>query len=130
MAAADCLGMLSATGVNGVTIARGSLGNPWIFRDCLALAAGNAAPSRPTIAEQGEVLAAHFAEAIGHYGAERAGRVLVRAGVRYSRLHPQRKLLGIAFQKVRSTPDYAAVLREWYGVEVADVPEPVASAAR
>lgn len=35
--AEDCLRMMAETGVDGVTIARGCIGNPWIFRDCIAL---------------------------------------------------------------------------------------------
>jgi nifR3 family TIM-barrel protein len=38
--AGDCLGMLRETGCDGVMIARGSLGAPWIFRQVAELAAG------------------------------------------------------------------------------------------
>ena len=38
--AEDCLNMLVETGVDGVTAARGAIGNPWIFRQARALAAG------------------------------------------------------------------------------------------
>ncbi len=39
--AADCLRMIEQTGVNGVTVARGAIGNPWIFSQALALRAAN-----------------------------------------------------------------------------------------
>ncbi|MEZ6081156.1 MAG: tRNA-dihydrouridine synthase family protein [Pirellulaceae bacterium] len=38
--ATDCLRMLSETGVDGVTVARGAIGNPWIFEQTRALAGG------------------------------------------------------------------------------------------
>ena len=41
--AEDCLNMLIQTGVDGVTAARGAIGNPWIFRQARALAAGQPA---------------------------------------------------------------------------------------
>ena len=37
-AADDCLDMIAQTGVDGVTVARGSIGNPWIFQQTKALA--------------------------------------------------------------------------------------------
>ena len=36
-AADDCLDMIAQTGVDGVTVARGSIGNPWIFQQTKAL---------------------------------------------------------------------------------------------
>ena len=40
--AQDCLDMLQQTGIDGVTVARGAIGNPWIFQQanhCVALSA-------------------------------------------------------------------------------------------
>jgi len=117
MTADDCVRMLGETGVDGVTIARGSLGNPWIFRDCLALSAGEAQPPRPSLEEQGVVLARHYAEACAHYGRERAGKIMVRVSVRYARLHPRRRALSVALQRVKTADDFEAALSEWYGIE-------------
>ena len=38
--AGDAAGMLAATGCDGIMIARGGLGNPWIFRQTLDILAG------------------------------------------------------------------------------------------
>lgn len=43
--AADCLRMLAETGCDGIMIARGALGNPWIFRQVEQLAAGGGCPA-------------------------------------------------------------------------------------
>ncbi len=45
-----CLDMLRYTGVDGVTVARGAIGNPWIFGQVRALAAGRPLPDPPSAA--------------------------------------------------------------------------------
>ncbi len=42
-----CIDMLTQTGVDGVTAARGAIGNPWIFSQARALAAGEPLPAPP-----------------------------------------------------------------------------------
>ncbi len=41
----DCLDMLAQTGVDGVTVARGAIGNPWIFRQVRELGRRPAGPA-------------------------------------------------------------------------------------
>ena len=65
--AGDVIGMLQQTTCDGVMIARGGLGNPWIFREILALQAGQL-PQLPTPSERAEVALRHlqlFAETSG-----------------------------------------------------------------
>jgi len=58
-AAADVLAMCRQTGCDGVMIARGALGNPWIFRETLDLLAGHE-PRHPTPAERGKTALRHL----------------------------------------------------------------------
>ena len=48
--------MLTQTGVDGVSVARGAIGNPWIFSQARALLEGHPLPPPPTVYEQREVL--------------------------------------------------------------------------
>ena len=57
--AGDVISMLEQTGCDGVMVARGGLGNPWIFREALQLLAGNEAVP-PTAAERLSVALAHL----------------------------------------------------------------------
>ena len=49
--AEDALRMLDETGCDLAVIARGALGNPWIFRECEAAWKGEALPKRPDMDE-------------------------------------------------------------------------------
>jgi nifR3 family TIM-barrel protein len=71
--AADVTAMLSQTGCDGVMIARGALGNPWIFREALALQSGRESLP-PTPAERREVAGRH----LELFVAEAGERVAVR----------------------------------------------------
>jgi nifR3 family TIM-barrel protein len=57
--AADALRMHAETGCAGVMIARGSFGNPWIFRQARALLDGRPLPAPPDPAERFGVALAH-----------------------------------------------------------------------
>jgi tRNA-dihydrouridine synthase len=66
----DCLDMLARTGVDGVTVARGAIGNPWIFRQVRNLAAGRPVTT-PSLTEQREVFVEHYRLAEQIYGLKR-----------------------------------------------------------
>ena len=57
---ADAVRMIEATGCDGVMLARGALGNPWIYREVQAALTGGEIPAGPTIADRAAVLADHF----------------------------------------------------------------------
>jgi nifR3 family TIM-barrel protein len=109
-----CVEMMATTGVDGVTIARGAIGNPWIFRECLALAAGLPLPDPPSVPDQRATVAAHFDECVKAYGVELAGKLMRKFGIKYSELHPAGKAARDAFIGMHTPSDFAAVLARWY----------------
>ncbi len=56
----DAVRMTEETGCDFVMIARGALGNPWIFREALALWQGKAVPPSPDLAEKVKLILKHF----------------------------------------------------------------------
>ncbi len=56
--AADALALRALTGCDGVLIARGAQGNPWIFRECKAALRGETCPP-PTLVERVEMAIRH-----------------------------------------------------------------------
>jgi tRNA-dihydrouridine synthase len=112
--AQDCLDMIAQTGVDGVTIARGAIGNPWIFAQARALARGEPLPAAPSLHEQREVIREHYRLAEQLYDAKRCGILMRKFGIKYSAMHPQNKEVRDSFSKVRCREDWAAVLDRWY----------------
>ncbi len=60
MTGQDAIDMMARTGCDGVMIARGALGNPWIFRDAAALWKGEELPEAPTDEERLKMLIKHL----------------------------------------------------------------------
>lgn len=110
----DALRLYEHTGVDGVWIARGAIGNPWIFREFAALLAGRPALDPPGIFEQRAGLLEHFALAVEIYGEEQASRQMRKIGIKYSRLHPRGAEVWRAFIAVKSEADWNAALERFY----------------
>jgi nifR3 family TIM-barrel protein len=109
-----CVAMLRQTGVDGVSIARGAIGNPWIFRQTLALLAGEPPPPPPTIHQQADMLREHFALAEELHGAELAGRLMRKFAIKYARLHPEYLPVRTAFVDVKVNANWSDVLARFY----------------
>ena len=116
--AQDCLEMIRRTRVDGVTVARGAIGNPWIFAQARALATGRPLPKPPSLREQRETMLEHFQLAEHVYGPERCGIPMRKFGIKYSALHPQWKQVREGFAKVKNLSDWRAVLDLWYAEDL------------
>ena len=112
--ATDCLRMIEQTGVDGVTVARGAIGNPWIFQEIRALAAGRPLPPPPTLHEQRDVLREHYNLAEQIYGPQHCCRQMRKFGIRYAELHPHPIEVRNAFISVRHPGQWHEVLDRWY----------------
>lgn len=116
--AQDCLDMIQQTGVDGVTVARGAIGNPWIFNQARALAQGEPLPDPPSLFEQKEVLLEHFSLAQDLYGADRVGKLMRKFGIKYAILHPDFKSVRSAFVKVKNLEQWKLALDQHYAEDL------------
>jgi tRNA-dihydrouridine synthase len=114
--AADIFRMIRETGVRLVSVARGCIGNPWIFRQARAMMAGDHEASRraPTIGQQREVLLDHFQLSVDLHGEKKAGMTMRKFGIKFSRHHPQGPDVAREFIAVKSLEDWRGVLERYY----------------
>jgi nifR3 family TIM-barrel protein len=124
----DALRMYTHTGLDGIWIARGAIGNPWIFREFAALLRGDPLPAPPTVHEQREALLEHFSLAVQIYGEDLASRQMRKIAIKYSKLHPNGPAVWREFIAVKSQAEWNAVLARHYtldapGIVVPSVPD-------
>lgn len=112
--AEDCIAMLRQTGIDGVTAARGAIGNPWIFRQAEALLEGRPLPPPPTIHEQRAVIERHLELAEQLYGSKRAALTLRKFGVKYAASHPNGEEVKMAFVRAGSKDEWLEILDRFY----------------
>jgi len=111
--ASDIFLMLEYTGVQAVSVARGCIGNPWVFRQARQMLAGRE-PTAPTLDEQRRVLLEHFELSSALNGERMAGRLMRKFGVRFSAHHPDSERVHRLFTRVSSLDDWRAILDEHY----------------
>jgi tRNA-dihydrouridine synthase len=111
--------MLAYTGVSAVSVARGCIGDPWIFRRARQLMAGET-PTAPTIAEQREVLLQHFELSCAVNGEKKAGPMMRKFGIKFAQHHPRARDVKQAFCRVSTLAEWRAALDAFYSDNTAD----------
>ncbi len=120
--APDIFRMIAYTGVAAVSVARGCIGNPWIFRQARDLMAGRP-PAPPTLEEQRGVLLEHFRLALAVNGQTRraevaTGRMMRKFGIRFAAHHPRAEEVRRRMIAVAGREDWERVVDEFYPVGV------------
>lgn len=110
--------MIAYTGLSGVSVARGCIGNPWIFRQARDLLEGRE-PREPTIAEQRAVLEQHFELALAVNKNYRdpelhTAKNMRKFGIKFAAHHPQAQEVKKSFIYVKSLYEWRAALDQWY----------------
>jgi tRNA-dihydrouridine synthase B len=116
---ADIFSMLKQTGVKLVSVARGCIGNPWIFAQARAALAGDedAAAKPPSIADQRRVLLEHFEHSVRIHGERSASRMMRKFGIKFARHHPADEQVAKAFIDVSCIAEWRQVLDRFYVAE-------------
>ena len=119
----DIFAMLDVTGVHAVAVARGCIGNPWIFRQARQLVAGEL-PTPPSLDEQRDALLEHFHLAVALHGERKASKMMRKFGIKFSVHHPNAEAVKLEFIKCASVADWKNVIARHYDATTSDVPHP------
>jgi len=111
--AQSCLDMMSYTGVNGVSVARGAIGNPWIFRQARDLAAGQSA-FVPDVSEQRRVLEMQRSLCEEIYDDRQILSTMRKFGIKFAPLHPSYEQVRNAFAAGKTLDAWQKVIDDFY----------------
>ena len=108
--------MVRETGVDAAAVARGALGNPWIFRQILDVLAGRPL-FHPSVADQRRMMEEHFQGCVDLYGPTRGPKIMRKHSIKYARLNPRAKAVRIAMATVKNPDQWRQVLDRYYNEE-------------
>ncbi len=111
----DTLRMLAETGVDAVSIGRGCLGNPWIFRQAKALLSGGGRVAPPTLAERGRLMLQLIEGEFHLYGPPLALRRLPRMSGYFAQVLPDAAAFRAAVRQVKNLAQFRRLVREYFG---------------
>jgi tRNA-dihydrouridine synthase B len=116
LSAETAIQRLKETNVDGVLIARGAIGNPWIFTELRALWRGKPKPPEPSIAEQGTVMSRHFEMICRMRPTRKAIPYFRKFLTGYCKRHPQRKTVQAELMAARNKEQLLTAMKKWYEV--------------
>ncbi len=111
--AADVVAMLKQTGCAGAMIARGGLGNPWIFREIADILAGRV-PYLPAPAERGETAIRHLEMLIELSGERIALQEMRKHFCWYARGLPGSARFRALVNQLQATTELTAAVRDYF----------------
>ncbi len=126
---ATAVELLRKTGLDGFVVARGAIGNPWIFRDLRCIWKNRPLPAPPDLTEQRLIMLEHLDRILASPNAKsrvRGSRLpqpnpekwgigyFRKFMVYYVRRHPQRKQVMQTLIKAKTRAEVEAGINAWY----------------
>ncbi|MFA5423927.1 MAG: tRNA-dihydrouridine synthase, partial [Phycisphaerae bacterium] len=99
--------------IDGITIARGAIGNPWIFSELKAYFDGGKYES-PAIKEQRDVILNHFELVCRLYPDKKAVRYFRKFLPGYCKYQPQRKMVLLSLMDEQTSEQLIEKIRHFY----------------
>lgn len=115
--AAATVELMRKTGLDGFVVARGAIGNPWIFRDLRCVWDDRPVPPPPDLAEQKLIMLEHLGRVLQGYPEKWGIGYFRKFAIYYVRRHPKRKLVTVALIDAKTRVEVEACINAWYGGE-------------
>ncbi|MCD4831613.1 MAG: tRNA-dihydrouridine synthase family protein [Anaerohalosphaeraceae bacterium] len=117
--AVDVINKLKASGLDGVAIARGAIGAPWIYRQLTDVLDGKIGDEiySPSVKEQGEIILAHYEMLSKLYYVQKSVKYFRKFLANYCKAHPQRKKVHRELMMANTGDELREIIKEFYGHE-------------
>jgi tRNA-dihydrouridine synthase B len=109
--------LMKRTGLDGFVVARGAIGNPWIFRDLRCVWEDRPLPPPPELAEQRLIMLEHLGRVLQGYPEKWGIGYFRKFMIYYVRRHPKRKLVTMSLIRAKTRAEVEAGINTWYRVE-------------
>jgi tRNA-dihydrouridine synthase B len=100
--------------VDGVMIARASLGRPWLFRQAQAALRGEPIPPEPSLAEQRDVLRRHYDLVVARFGVHKGTMLMRKYACCYAQGRPGARAFRAAAALVHSPAEFHDVVERLF----------------
>jgi nifR3 family TIM-barrel protein len=109
--------LMERTGLDGFVVARGAIGNPWIFRDLRCVWENRPLPAPPDLAEQRLIMLEHLDRVLQGYPEAWGVSYFRKFMIYYVRRHPKRKLVMQTLIRAKTRAEVEAGINTWYDRE-------------
>lgn len=103
--------------VDGIMIARASLGRPWLFQQAAAAIRGEPIPPDPTPVEQAECLLRHFSRVVDRFGPEKGTQLMRKYACCYAQGRHGARHFRTHVAKINTPSDFYRVVEEYFPMD-------------
>jgi tRNA-dihydrouridine synthase B len=103
--------------VDGIMIARASLGRPWLFAQVQAALRGDPVPPDPTLLEQRDCLLRHYRMVVERFGEEKGTQLMRKYACNYAQGRPGARLFRSLVAKVETESEFLGLVREHFPLQ-------------
>ena len=113
----DIVNKLRSSGADGVAIARGAIGRPWIFRQICDVLEGKQEIFQPDIQEQGQIILEHFEMLKELYDIKKCIWYFRKFLIKYSRSHTNIRKTSKELIAAQTEDQLKQTIKKWYNLD-------------